>query len=113
VLERPIPTKYARSVHDVLLKEGYESRLEEPIKIGNPVRLYYADIWIPRVRLDIEIDGSQHDDELQRWDDEEREGIMREAGIELMRFSNQEVYNDLQAVVDTIIDRCNELRSYR
>jgi len=69
MFETPAPSKYAMDVHHALLEEGYESRLEERIEIEGPEGervLYYADVWIPSLRVDIEIDGRQHELEPQR-----------------------------------------------
>jgi hypothetical protein len=114
MFETPAPSKYAMDVHHALLEEGYESRLEERIEIEGPEGervLYYADVWIPSLRVDIEIDGRQHELEPQRSYDLEREELMEANGIALMRVSNRKVYDNLQEVVDSIMDLCDQLEN--
>ena len=115
MLEQPIPTRYALAVYDALVAEGIECEMEKDIYVegddGETVH-YRADIWIPSVCLDIEIDGSHHEVEPQYVDDVIRETLMEANGIALKRFWNWEVYNDLQQVVDSIKDSCEELENF-
>ena len=106
MFEQPIPTRYAVAVHEALLELGYDNTLEEPICLvaadTSECIDYYADIWIPNLRVVIEIDGRHHEVEPYRSNDSYRQNCMEDNGISVIRFSNWEVYEDLPKVVDTI-----------
>jgi len=50
--------------------------------------------------LVIEVDGDIHD--LQKEEDAEREKVLREMGLEIVRFGNEEVMKNLSAVLGKI-----------
>lgn len=107
VFNRPTSTKYALAVSDELTMRGIVHTMEEFIEVHpRPGGFFYADIWIPSVSLDVEIDGRGHDDVSDR----NREYLMTTvAGINLIRFKNSEVYNNLCGVVDAIVRKCVDL----
>lgn len=52
---------------------------------------YILDFYCPNLRLDIEIDGSIHDD--RKREDAKRDFNLRRKGITTIRFSNEEIFN--------------------
>ena len=50
----------------------------------------------------IEIDGQTHLDQMARIYDKERQKYIESLGIKVLRFSNNEVYEDLDAVIEKI-----------
>jgi len=50
--------------------------------------------------LVVEVDGDIHD--LQQEEDTRREKALREMGLRIVRFRNDDVLNDLSAVVEKI-----------
>ena len=111
ISEKPIPTRYARALHEALLEEGYYNTLEEPVSVTAPDTSecleYFADVWIPDLLVDVEIDGCHHQDEPQRSYDSRRETCMGANGIAVIRFTNQEVYEDLPGAVWSIKEFCS------
>ena len=66
--------------------------------IGN----YIADFYCPKAKLVVEIDGSQHYSSTGKQKDEVRDDYMIQHGLKVLRFSDGEVFNDLDAVVEVI-----------
>jgi len=64
--------------------------------IGN----YIVDFCAPRKKLIIELDGSQHLE--QEGYDEERTAFLKSKGYRVLRFWNNQVMNDLEAVMRAI-----------
>ncbi len=70
------------------------------------IERYIVDFYCARVRLDVELDGEIHfTDEAQARDDR-RTAFHRSHGIRIIRFRNQEVLENIQAVVDRIEEAC-------
>ena len=68
----------------------------------HPVGKYVLDFFCDDASLGIELDGSIHNQEEQKKKDVDRTLYMKEAGIQIMRFKNSEVENDLTKVLSTI-----------
>ncbi|OHV90197.1 endonuclease domain-containing protein [Mesorhizobium sp. ORS 3428] len=65
-----------------------------------PVGRFIADFVCAEARLIIEIDGSQHADSTH---DKQRDAELKARGFRVLRFWNDDVLRDLNAVCDTII----------
>ena len=76
----------------------------------HPIGLYVADFYCHPVRLIVEIDGKIHDKEEIRVSDEQRETDLRSWGNMIIRFKNEEVFNDVQKVLLTIKVKVEELK---
>ena len=63
---------------------------------------YIADFYCPRLRLAIEIDGGGHYTAEGKAYDLAREEMFVELGIKTIRFSNREVLNQLDSVLERI-----------
>lgn len=63
---------------------------------------YIADFYCTQLKLVIEIDGNQHYTKEGKEYDELRENFMKTLEIETLRFSNVEVMNDIDAVLEKI-----------
>lgn len=77
-------------------KLGYKFRRQHPL--GR----YIVDFYCHRKRLAIEVDGGYHKDEAQRQYDERRTEHIIASGVRELRFTNEEVINCLQQVLETI-----------
>ena len=72
--------------------------------IGN----YIVDFYCKRLRLAIEIDGASHAD---RGDyDQNRTQFLEEYGIQVLRFREEDVYNDLEQILVSISSAIHDLR---
>ena len=57
----------------------------------------------------VEVDGDIHD--LQQEEDARREKALREMGLRVVRFRNEEVMKNLSAVVERVRELVGDLRS--
>jgi very-short-patch-repair endonuclease len=67
-----------------------------------PVGKYIADFYCPEVKLVVEVDGDYHAGAETAANDKERDAIMRNNGITVLRFQNAEVLNETDKVINTI-----------
>lgn len=68
---------------------------------------YILDFYCPRKRLAIELDGSQHNLEENKAHDNARTSFLKKQNIEVLRFPNHEIRNDLTNVCLKINHRLN------
>jgi very-short-patch-repair endonuclease len=61
---------------------------------------FIVDFYCHKAGLVIEVDGDIHD--LQQAEDARREKVLREMGLRIIRFRNEEVMRELSAVVGKI-----------
>lgn len=65
---------------------------------------YIVDVFFPKLRLAIEIDGSIHDEYLQRIRDEAKDKYCARIDITVLRLSNDEVWGDHERLVERLRD---------
>ncbi|WP_217578349.1 endonuclease domain-containing protein [Mesorhizobium sp. GbtcB19] len=104
----PVKRNFARSMRrepteaeDRLWQELRGRRLDN-IKFRRqvPMGRYVADFVCAEARLIVEIDGSQH---AESRHDQERDAELKARGFRVLRFWNEDVLKELDAVCDTII----------
>lgn len=78
-----------------LRSHQYKFRRQHPI--GN----YILDFYCPKLKLAIELDGSQHATTDMEYD-KVRSGELRALGITVLRFSNLDIRNNLRGVCEYI-----------
>jgi len=66
---------------------------------------YIVDFYCPKVKLAIEIDGDSHfiDKSAQKYD-KKREEYIKSNNINILRFTNLEIYYDLEEVLKKITE---------
>ncbi|HEY9636587.1 MAG TPA: endonuclease domain-containing protein, partial [Coleofasciculaceae cyanobacterium] len=72
---------------------------------------FVLDFYSPELKLAIEIDGESHFQEGVAQYDKERQIFIESAGIQFLRFTNQDVYENLNGVLETIASKIRELRN--
>ncbi len=78
--------------------KGYQFYRQKPI--GD----YIVDFFCPRIKLVIEIDGSQHfSDEMTEYD-RIRNEYLRSLGLRVLRFTNTDVLTHIEEVIESIIE---------
>ena len=65
----------------------------------HPIYQYIADFYCHKVKLVVELDGAIHDSEENKKYDINRDYVMRNFEIEVLRFRNEEVCDDVQQVL--------------
>jgi very-short-patch-repair endonuclease len=77
-------------------KSGYTFRRQHPIEF------YTADFYCHKLKLVIEVDGEIHLKKEVLAHDEERNGEMERLGIEVVRFTNKEVLENSDLVIEKV-----------
>jgi very-short-patch-repair endonuclease len=77
---------------------GVKFRRQHPI--GN----FIVDFVSLEAKLVVEIDGGQHDDNADRLADAQRSQYLEERGYRVVRFWNNDVLRDIDAVLTRIAD---------
>ena len=72
----------------------------------HPIDIFIADFYCHSLKLVIEIDGGIHKNNDQKKYDIGREAELSDLGIEVIRFTNEEVINHINEVVDEITKYC-------
>ena len=72
---------------------------------------FVLDFYSPEIKLAIEIDGECHFQEGVAQYDQERQIFIESAGIKFLRFTNKDVYENLNGVLETIASKIRELRN--
>lgn len=74
----------------------------------HPIGNYIADFYCAEKNLVIELDGSIHNKKEKKESDKERDAIMKNHNINVIRFTNNDVFQKTEEVIQTIIDISNE-----
>lgn len=83
--------------------KGYKFRRQHPIG------LFIVDFYCHRLKLILEIDGEYHNLPEQIKKDSERTQILESSGLQLIRFTNKEVHENLEDVIAKITFKIDEI----
>ena len=72
---------------------------------------YSADFYCPKLRLAIEIDGDSHFDVKSKKYDQIRDRFFQAREIQVLRFSNDAVFYNLEDVIGTITQTIQKLET--
>ena len=82
---------------------GYRFRRQHPID------RFIVDFYCHELKLIIEVDGGSHGDREEY--DSIRTAWLESKGYKVIRFWNNQVMKETDAVIETILKKCNELKS--
>jgi len=99
IYNRQHPTDAERIVRQSLKGKLPSVRFRNQYVIGN----YIVDFVALKQRLIIEIDGEYHSDKTQSEDDMQREMWLKAQGFKIIRFTNEEVFNEIQTVMRGVV----------
>ena len=68
----------------------------------HPIFQYIADFYCHELKLVVELDGAIHDSAENKKYDINRDFVMRNFEIEVLRFRNEEVFKDIDEVIKRI-----------
>ncbi len=112
----PVLFEYARELRlnptqaETLLWERIKNKqLGVQIRQQHPIASFIADFYCHQARLIIEVDGGYHRIPEQYEYDESRTEELKKYGLRVIRFSNEEVLNDTQGVVNKIAREIDKL----
>lgn len=72
---------------------------------------YVLDFYCPLAKLGIEIDGETHWTVKEKLRDHRKENFVRKFGVQLMRFTNTDVYDNLEGVLEEIEETASQRTS--
>ncbi len=84
---------------------GYRFRRQHPLKI------FAVDFYCHHFRLVIELDGSIHQEEKIQMEDQEKAAWLKDLGLHLLRFTNDDVLFHLDEVMDRIYAVMHQIKS--
>ena len=84
---------------------------EVRFKRQHPIDIFIADFYCHKYKLVIEVDGEIHTTPEQRQWDENRTAEIEKYGLTVIRFTNHEVMNQLNHVLDILRDYVIHFRS--
>ena len=88
---------------DLLLRNLREGRLAGyKFRRQHPLAGFIADFYCHEAALVVEVDGNIHQEAEHRDYDRGRTCELRELGIKVIRFSNEEVLNKVEWVLDEV-----------
>jgi very-short-patch-repair endonuclease len=87
-----------------------KNQLGVRIRRQHPVWKYIADYYCHDLKLVIEIDGGIHLSKENKEYDVGRETTLSEFGIEIIRFTNDQVINEIEQVIKIIAEKIAELK---
>lgn len=114
----PIILKHAREMRhpqtpaEVTLWQYLRNRnLEFKFRRQHPIERFITDFYCAEVKLCIEIDGDTHFEQEQQEYDSARTEVLESIGCSVIRFTNNDVRHDINAVAQVILDICSALKS--
>lgn len=67
---------------------------------------YIVDFYCPRKKIVIEIDGATHSTEKEIFNDNIRQKYLESLGLKVIRFTNNDIKENLDGVLSTIGEIC-------
>ncbi len=74
------------------------------------VGIFILDFYCPKLRLAIEIDGSQHVDEEVKVYDDGRTNYLKDFNIKVLRYWNNDVLENIEGVCSDIENNIKKLK---
>lgn len=93
---------------NILWEELRNKKLGVKFRRQHPFCGFILDFYCHQFKLSIELDGKYHEDKIQREYDEQRTVIINREGLTEVRFTNEEVYNSLEKVIEKITSHLQE-----
>lgn len=75
------------------------------------IRQYIVDFFCPELKLAIEIDGQPHDFAGQQDHDVRRQKYLEALGIHLIRFTSQDILENMDGVLNRIAEVARRIRT--
>ena len=83
------------------------------VRAQEPIGPYVADFYIAPCNVVVEVDGGYHQEPEQKGKDRRRDTYMRNKGIRIMRFRNDQVNRSAKACAQYILNQCLPLPPFR
>ncbi|MFH1233915.1 MAG: endonuclease domain-containing protein [Patescibacteria group bacterium] len=73
------------------------------------IEKYIVDFYCPRKKLVIEIDGATHSTNSEILNDRIRQKYLEYLGLKIIRFTNNDIRENMDGVLSKIVEICKEL----
>jgi very-short-patch-repair endonuclease len=90
-----------------------EQRVESKIKRQYSIQGFVVDFYAPSVKLAIELDGASHSLPFAEGRDAVRQKMIEEYGIQFLRFSDKDIFDDLDHVLQKIDSTIQKLQQQK
>jgi len=67
-----------------------------------PIGQFIVDFYAPKIKLVVEIDGSQHVEPEHCQRDKERDAVLNALGLKVLRFDNHAVLTNIEGVMESL-----------
>ena len=109
----PALTKIARTLRKNMTKEerhlwyDFFKNLSVTVNRQKVIGRYIVDFYIASAKTAVELDGSQHYDDIGRKNDEIRDNYLNTLGIKVLRYSNADINQRFDSVCSDILNNIN------
>jgi len=103
--------KNMTSAESIIWKHIHINPWKLKFRRQHPISNFIADFYCHSIKLIIEIDGDIHDVEEVKQYDSAREQSLKEFGLTILRFRNEEVFNNADAILEKIDETIRILQS--
>ena len=103
--------KNMTSAESIIWKHIHINPWKLKFRRQHPISNFIADFYCHPIKLIIEIDGDIHDEEEIKQYDEAREQSLKEFGLTILRFKNEEIYRNANVVLAKIDETIRLLKS--
>lgn len=79
-------------------------RLPITVRRQFQIKTFIVDFYIAKAKTVIEVDGRQHDSRDGQKSDAERDNVLSDLGITVLRFSNKSINNEFIKVAGLILE---------
>ena len=90
------------------LKENFP---EYKFRRQHPISIYIADFYCHKLKLAIEIDGPIHYPDEVKLNDKKRQNDLGDLNLTVIRFTNDQVKNEIENVIEIISSTIKKLTS--
>jgi len=105
---RKHPTKAEQTLWEHLRNK----QLKVKFRRQHPMANYIADFYCHEMKMVVEIDGDYHTDAEQMKHDEFRTEELKEFRIKVIRFSNEQIFNNIETVLDQLKKEITSLSTH-
>ena len=72
--------------------------------VKDPLVITLQTFYTPEAKLVIEVDSGQHYNEDTMGYDHKRDAFLRSHGLKFIRFSNSDVYKNIDGIIEKIVE---------
>ena len=105
----PYSQDLRKNMTDAERKLWYEFLCDLPVRFHRqkPIGKYIVDFYCAKANIAIELDGSQHYEEIGKASDEARDADLNRLGVTVLRYSDKDVMHNFKGVCEDILQRLN------